>query len=79
MCLQETENIIHLNLDFLPLKSYTNIVEENALRMDWNSVVPREKLDYIMGNPPLDGYNWGHLKTQGFQTVFRRKKNRKHC
>ncbi len=54
--MQETENIIHLNLDFLPLKSYTNIVEGNALRMDWNSVVPREKLDYIMGNPPFVGY-----------------------
>ena len=71
--MQETENIIHLNLDFLPLKSYTNIVEGNALRMDWNDVVPKERLDYIMGNPPLDGYNWGHLKTWGFQTVFKRK------
>ena len=47
--MQETENIIHLNLDFLPLKSYSNIVEGNALGMDWNSVVPKEKLNYIMG------------------------------
>ena len=51
----------------------TNIVEGNALRMDWNDVVPKERLDYIMGNPPLDGYNWGHLKTWGFQTVLKRK------
>lgn len=55
--MQETENIIHLNLDFLPLKSYTNIVEGNALRMDWNDVVPKERLDYIMGNPPFVGYS----------------------
>ena len=56
--MQETENIIHLNLDFLPLKSYSNIVEGNALRMDWNDVVPKEKLNYIMGNPPFIGYTY---------------------
>ena len=26
-----------------------------------------------------DGYNQGHLQSQRFQTVFKRKKNRKHC
>ena len=41
--------------DFLPLTSYANIVEGNAVRVDWNDVVPREKLDYIMGNPPFIG------------------------
>ena len=51
----ETEKIMQLNLDFLPLKSYTNIHEGNALRMDWNEVVPASKLDYIMGNPPFIG------------------------
>lgn len=77
--LQETENIVHASLNFLPLKSYANIVEGNALRLDWGEVIPKEKCCYIVGNPPLDGYNWGHLITQGFQTIFRRKKNRKHC
>jgi len=48
----ETEKIMHTNLDFLPLKSYQNIVEGNALRMDWNDVVPASELNYIMGNPP---------------------------
>lgn len=46
-----------MNLDFLPLKSYANIAEGNALRMDWDSVIPRERLDYIMGNPPFIGYS----------------------
>ena len=53
--MKETENIIHMNLDFLPLKSYANIVEGNALRIDWESVVPKDKLNYIMGNPPFVG------------------------
>ena len=53
--MKETENIIHQEMDFFPLKSYTNIVEGNALRMDWNEVVPAEELSYIMGNPPFVG------------------------
>ncbi len=53
--MQETEEILGMNLDFLPLKSYANIAHANALRIDWESVVPREKLDYIMGNPPFVG------------------------
>ncbi len=55
--MKETEDIIHTNLDFLPLKSYANIVEGNALRIDWNDVVPKENLNYIMGNPPFVGYS----------------------
>ena len=53
--LAETEAIVQMDLDFLPLKSYTNIVEGNALRMDWESVVPKDKLSFIMGNPPFVG------------------------
>ena len=34
--LAETEKIIHQDIDFLPLKSYINIREGNALRMDWD-------------------------------------------
>ena len=54
--LAETEKIVQIDLDFLPLKSYTNIHEGNALRMDWNEVVPASKMNYIMGNPPFVGY-----------------------
>lgn len=54
--MKATEDIVHMNFDFLPLKSYPNIVEGNALRVDWESVVPKEKLNYIMGNPPFVGY-----------------------
>ncbi len=53
--LHETEEIVHRNLDFLPLRSYANIVEGNALRLDWENVVPKNQLDYIMGNPPFVG------------------------
>lgn len=53
--MKETEMIVNRQLEFFPLKSYANIVEGNALRIDWNDVVPKEKLSYIMGNPPFVG------------------------
>ncbi len=53
--MKQTEDIVHMNLDFLPLKSYVNIVEGNALRIDWEMVVPKAELSYIMGNPPFVG------------------------
>ncbi len=55
--MKQTEDIVHMNLDFLPLKTYVNIVEGNALRIDWESVVPKAELNYIMGNPPFVGYS----------------------
>ena len=55
--LKETEDIVHTTIDFLPLKRYANIAEGNALRMDWENVVPKTKLSYIMGNPPFIGYS----------------------
>lgn len=53
--MHETETIIGKEIDFLPLKSYANITEGNSLRIDWESVVPKDKLNYIMGNPPFVG------------------------
>ena len=53
--LTETERIMHQDIDFLPLKSYTNIHEGNALRMDWETVVPKDHLSFIVGNPPFCG------------------------
>ena len=56
--LEKTKKIVYgLREEVLPLKSYHNIVEGNALRLDWESVIPREKLNYIIGNPPFLGYS----------------------
>ena len=53
--MRETEQIVSQKLDFLPLKTDATIIEGNALRLDWADVVPPEKLNYIMGNPPFVG------------------------
>lgn len=53
--MEETKRIMYFQDDFLPLETYTNIVEDNALRVNWNEVVPSNEIDYIMGNPPFLG------------------------
>lgn len=53
--MKETEKILLVPLDFLPLKTNAYIVEGNALRTDWESVIPKSELNYIMGNPPFVG------------------------
>lgn len=39
----------------LPLKKSANIIHGDALEVDWESVVPKEQLSYILGNPPFIG------------------------
>ena len=51
--LQETQEIINHNIDSLPLKSYANIREGNALQLYWKTVAP--EVDYVIGNPPFVG------------------------
>ena len=53
--MKKTENIVHSNLDFLPLKSNVNIFEGNALRIDWNDVLNKDSCSYCLGNPPFVG------------------------
>ena len=55
--LTETMKIVKQDIEFLPLKSYTNIHEGNALRIDWETIVPKDRLNYIIGNPPFVGAN----------------------
>lgn len=39
----------------LPLTKKPNIVHGNALQTDWEEVVPKNELNYILGNPPFVG------------------------
>ena len=53
--IDQTREILSMWIDPLPLKSNENIVCANALRMDWNDVLPAEECNYIIGNPPFVG------------------------
>jgi len=41
--------------DRLPIMNAANITIANALRTDWESVLPRNECTYIVGNPPFIG------------------------
>ena len=51
--IKETESIVNQTIEFFPLKTDAKIVESNALQIDWNNVIDRNKLSFIMGNPPF--------------------------
>nr|NCR22611.1 class I SAM-dependent DNA methyltransferase [Microcystis aeruginosa L111-01] len=42
----------------LPLKKAAKIVNGNALRIDWEEVISKEKLNFILGNPPFVGHHY---------------------
>lgn len=62
--LQETLDIVYIDTEFLPLTTSAHIVEGNALRLDWNEVIPMDELDYVMGNPPFVGHQYRDREQQ---------------
>jgi hypothetical protein len=42
----------------MPLKKAAAIVHGNALQLDWNVLVSRTNIAYILGNPPFIGHQW---------------------
>ena len=68
--IQETQEIIHHDLDFLPLKSYANIHEGNALKLDWKEICPQP--NFIIGNPPFVGFKFASKsQKEDMQFVFK--------
>ena len=53
----------------LPLKKSATIVHGNALRIDWNDVVPAAELDYILGNPPFGGKHYQSKEQRADQAL----------
>ena len=53
--LEQTQEILNTWIEPLPLKDNTHIHCANALRTDWNDVLPARECSYIIGNPPFLG------------------------
>lgn len=54
--LDDTEEIAGQALPHLPLHDSGNIIQTNALRYDWNELLPANECSYVMGNPPFVGH-----------------------
>lgn len=74
--MKETEDVVHMTLDFLPLKTVAHIIEGNALDINWNDVIPNYELSYIMGNPPFVGFTYmSDMQKQDMERIFPGVKN----
>ena len=72
--IQETQEIIHRDLDFFPLKSYSNIVEGNSLQLDWQNICTQP--NFIIGNPPFVGFTYQNAAQKAdMQKIFPKIKN----
>lgn len=75
--MEKTKDIVHMDLDFLPLKTNATIIEGNALQLDWNRIVDKRELSYIMGNPPFVGHkNVSPAQKQDMINIFSGKQGR---
>ena len=60
----------------IPLVKSANIVQGNALRIDWNAVLPASRCSYVVGNPPFIGAKFQNDEQRAdISTVFRSTKN----
>ena len=75
--MEKTQELLpYQRFDFLPLKSIANSICANALRIDWNTVLPAEKCDYVIGNPPFYGARMQSREQKAdIQSVFHGAKN----
>ena len=72
----KTSVVLNRSIDTLPLTKDTSIVEANALRIDWNDILPAEECSYVLGNPPfLGARNQSKVQKEELQDVLKRTKN----
>jgi len=79
--MEKTQELLPFQtFEFLPLKSITNSVGANALRIDWNDVLPAERCSYIISNPPFLGSSVrSKEQTADMEVVFEGEKKWGKC
>lgn len=76
---KETQDVVRFDGDFFPLETYANIIQGNSLRIDWNDLVHKEELTYIMGNPPFIGQQLrNESQSQDMNIVFNDNEQSRH-
>ncbi len=55
----------------LPLKKSAKIVHGDALIEDWENIVAKADLSFIIGNPPFIGHQWrNEIQKKGMEYIF---------
>lgn len=75
--MEETLGIVYSNINFLPLTSIPNIHEGNALTTNWQDIVDKNHLKYIIGNPPFVGARLMSAEQKNdINNIFKNTKNK---
>jgi hypothetical protein len=53
----------------IPLRTTPHIVNGNALRLDWNEVLPVERCSFVLGNPPFVGHHYQSTEQKADQAL----------
>lgn len=76
----ETDMLLDVSAEDFPLRDSANIVEANALRIDWNDILPASECNYIMGNPPFLGSSVrSKSQTDDLELAFNKEKKWGKC
>jgi hypothetical protein len=60
----------------IPLKTSPTIICGNALKIDWETIIPKTELNYILGNPPFLGARiMSKEQKQDVESIFSGLKN----
>jgi len=60
----------------IPLTASPHIINDNALTLDWEKIVPKDELSYILGNPPFNGAsNMEKEQKKETENIFNSMKN----
>ena len=54
----------------IPLRTTPHIVHGNALRLDWNEVLPAERCSFVLGNPPFSGKHYQSKEQRADQATI---------
>lgn len=74
---KQVSHYFGLNMIDFPIKESAHIVHSNALMIDWEDVVTKDKLNYIVGNPPFVGTNQMSTEQRDdMNRIFNDEKNR---
>lgn len=72
----ETDMLLDASIQDFPLFDSANIVEGNALKLDWNTVLAAGECSYVMGNPPfLGARNQSKEQKADLTEVFGKSRN----
>jgi hypothetical protein len=72
---KEVSNYFGMNFIDFPIRENANIIHGNSLRIDWEDVVSKFELSYIIGNPPFLGFTYMNQEQKEDMSLYTKSKS----